>query len=410
MSILSDRRVRLIPAALIAVCISVTAGLAQPLLQITFPVDGAMVSSGQTLNVTVSAVEGVFQLVAVVGEDPIGDVDALASPPYQFAVTIPAGVASRKYRLSAIGTSADGSAIRSSIMIDIERPDQPVKIMNELPSSTINCVGCTFRLDVDGVFSDGARLDITHSSLTTYSSDNAAIAWVDSDGVVTAVGSGAANITITNAGVSTTVPVTVPQPVRVFPSSISLHPSETEQFDAHLAMPPGTDPTVAWSIHPDLGSIDGTGLYTAPSAVDSEKRVVITATSVADPTKSGSADVVLLPSVSVSLDPTSASLSAGGGQWFNATVTNALDQTLKWSISPKFQGAPQSIYLMAQEMGQEATSGFWLQAQELEGAGLQGRGLGELLEGGAAGFGRDAAGVAAARGEFPQQGFEAVDR
>jgi hypothetical protein len=36
-------------------------------------------------------------------------------------------------------------------------------------------------------------------------------------------------------------------------------------------------------------------LYTAPSSVDSATRVVVTATSVADPTKSGSAEVQLLP-------------------------------------------------------------------------------------------------------------------
>jgi hypothetical protein len=118
---------------------------------------------------------------------------------------------------------------------------------------------------------------------------------VPGTGFVTAVGPGTANITITNASVSTTVPVTVPQPVRVLPTAVTLNPSKTRQFHVQLAMPYGTDPTVTWSLHPALGSIDGTGLYTAPSSVDSATRVVVTATSVADPTKSGSAEVQLLP-------------------------------------------------------------------------------------------------------------------
>jgi hypothetical protein len=40
------------------------------------------------------------------------------------------------------------------------------------------------------------------------------------------------------------------------------------------------------------------------------------------------------------------------------------------TINPKFQDARRSICLMAREMGQEVTFGFWLHAQQLQGAGL----------------------------------------
>jgi len=69
---------------------------------------------------------------------------------------------------------------------------------------------------VDGVYADGSRVDLRYSSLTTYSSDNPAVAsvsgtsgYVPGTGFVTAVGPGRASITITNAGKSVVVPVVV---------------------------------------------------------------------------------------------------------------------------------------------------------------------------------------------------------
>jgi uncharacterized protein YjdB len=191
---------------------------------------------------------------------------------------------------------------------------------------------------VTGTFADGANVTLTYSSLTTYAADNSAVATVDSTGLVTAVGPGSAMITMTNAGVSATVPVTVPQPVKVLSSLVTLHPSDTEQFEAHLAMPPGTDPSVTWSLHPTLGTIDDTGLYTAPSSVDSAKRVVVTATLVADPIRSGSAEVQLLPPISVSVTPESATVTAGATRQFNATVVNVPYPTVTWSVSPPGAG------------------------------------------------------------------------
>ena len=64
---------------------------------------------------------------------------------------------------------------------------------------------------------------------------------------------------------------------------------------ASLAINPNLDQSVKWSIYPALGGIDDTGLYTAPSSVAARQSVTVTATSVADPTKSGSAKVWILP-------------------------------------------------------------------------------------------------------------------
>ncbi len=78
----------------------------------------------------------------------------------------------------------------------------------------------------------------------------------------------------------------------VSPSTVTLNASQTQLFTATVAN--STNTAVTWSLSPaGLGTIDSTGLYTAPSTVTSSQKVTVTATSVADPTKTGTATVTL---------------------------------------------------------------------------------------------------------------------
>jgi uncharacterized protein (TIGR03437 family) len=123
--------------------------------------------------------------------------------------------------------------------------------------------------------------------------------------------------------------------VTVSPSSASLLPNSTQQFTATVANTANT--AVTWSISPQTGAIDQTGLYTAPGSVSSSTKVTVTATSQADPTKNGTATITLspTPAVGVTISPTTATLTPGGSQQFTATVTNATVTTVSWSISPQ---------------------------------------------------------------------------
>jgi uncharacterized protein YjdB len=319
--------------ALVVLCAAAMAQ--QPSLKISSPTGGAVVSSGQTLTVTVAASGANFQDVWLGGNLPPGVFfQQVPGTSYQFAAVIPATTSSGTYWLTASGHVPGVSVPDATSNIDVERPDAPVAVAGDPTRLGLEYVGDSRHLLLYGTFADGSKVGLQYSSLTLYTSDNPAVTTVDSTGLVTATGPGFANITITNNGASTTVPVSVPQWVTVMPRSISLNPSGTHQFTPRVVMPPGTDLSVAWSVHPDLGSIDGTGTYTAPSSVDSATRVVVTATLVADPNKSGSANVQLLPPVSISLAPTSATLSAGFTQFFNATVLNAVDLMVNWSVSP----------------------------------------------------------------------------
>lgn len=73
-----------------------------------------------------------------------------------------------------------------------------------------------------------------------------------------------------------------------------LYPGQSITYKARVSGPPAVNPAVTWTISPaDAGEIKG-GTFTAPPTHDGHPTtVVITATSVADPTKSGSVQVHL---------------------------------------------------------------------------------------------------------------------
>jgi hypothetical protein len=90
-------------------------------------------------------------------------------------------------------------------------------------------------------------------------------------------------------------PSTAPPPtgVTVTPGNVILTPSQTQLFTASVS---GTsNQGVTWSLSPAAGSISALGLYIAPQAAPSSATVTITATSVLDPTVSGSTKVTIVP-------------------------------------------------------------------------------------------------------------------
>jgi hypothetical protein len=89
--------------------------------------------------------------------------------------------------------------------------------------------------------------------------------------------------------------------VSVSPGTASLGASATQQFTATVTGP--TNTAVTWSLNPAVGSISASGLYTAPGSISSTSTVKVTATSVADPTKSASASVTLTAGGSSAFTP-----------------------------------------------------------------------------------------------------------
>jgi hypothetical protein len=121
--------------------------------------------------------------------------------------------------------------------------------------------------------------------------------------------------------------------VSVNPVQANLSTGQTQQFTAAVN---GTSNTaVTWSMNPVNGTLSSTGLYTPPSSVVNPTSIAVTATSVADPTASGTATVVLNPSpVSIAVTPGGATLNAGQTQQFTAQVSGTSNTAVTWSLSP----------------------------------------------------------------------------
>lgn len=123
--------------------------------------------------------------------------------------------------------------------------------------------------------------------------------------------------------------------VEVLPSTANVWPGQSRQFAGKVASP--TDTSLLWQIAPSgFGSISSTGLYAAPAVVATGQTVTITATSAVNPNWSNTAVVNLFPSAAITLGPQVATLTPSQTQQFTATVTNATDTSVQWSIQPGF--------------------------------------------------------------------------
>lgn len=163
------------------------------------------------------------------------------------------------------------------------------------------------------LFRDGTTLDVTKSTLINYASDTPAVATVGPQGIITPAGPGAANVTVSYGSLSIVVPVTVPGPFTVAPPLRALYSSQTGQFYARVS---GLgNPSLVWSVTPEgAGSIDDTGLYTAPSSISTPQMVTVTATNAADGTQFATAMVALYPPASITIHPAAATLDSSQTQ------------------------------------------------------------------------------------------------
>jgi hypothetical protein len=170
-----------------------------PLLQISSPGDDAIVNPGQAVNVVVDSPAGAsFTNVGVVGEAPIGFGGIASAVPARLSITIPSDIACRRYMLTAHGLTASGESVESAaIDLDVERPDKPVSLSNQMEQLIMETQGETSQLLLLAKFSDGMILDVSESSRITFQSMDTAVATVDNRGAVTAAGAGTGSVVVT---------------------------------------------------------------------------------------------------------------------------------------------------------------------------------------------------------------------
>ena len=125
--------------------------------------------------------------------------------------------------------------------------------------------------------------------------------------------------------------------VAVTPQSVALNPGAQQAFTAQVTGT--TNSVVNWSLSGPgcaglaCGQITHGGVYTAPATPPIPNVVIVTATSIADATETGSATISINTSVTVAISPTTTQLLTGAQQQFSATVKGSPDTAVTWSVS-----------------------------------------------------------------------------
>jgi uncharacterized protein YjdB len=215
---------------------------------------------------------------------------------------------------------------------------QPVDSVVVTPASAALAPGDTMRLSASLLDASGGTLQGT----VTWSTSDGAIATVDTNGLVKAVGQGASRITASAGAKSGSASITVgPVPVAsvtVAPATATAFEGDTVRFVATLKAADGTvltGRTVSWSTsNGNVATVDGTGLATAQHVAGT---ATITATAGG---QSGSAtlQVDVQPVASVTVKPSSVNMKPGDTVQLTAELRAAdgtilTGRTVTWDTS-----------------------------------------------------------------------------
>jgi hypothetical protein len=183
-----------------------------PPLTISAPVGATVVTSGQSLTVTVAVAPGSYPLgVAIIGQYPLGSapLQPVSGPTLTFTLAIPANATPGAYNITAVSADANGNGLTSApVRVLVERADLPTALNVSPPAVVVSYVGATMPLVVFGTFTGGVQLDVTHSSHLTAVSANPGIAYVQ-NGTIKTAGSGQTTVALTYGQVTATIAVTV---------------------------------------------------------------------------------------------------------------------------------------------------------------------------------------------------------
>ena len=153
-----------------------------------------------------------IELVGIVAQGFVHGSSVLTAPPYQFSFTVPPlptrGLKPGNNQITAVGFTASAGPIYAAVHIMLERPDPPKSVTAGFGELDVP-IGGTKRINVTAIYSDGTTMTVTESSLTTFASQNPAVATVSPWGDVTGVAAGSTNIIVGHLDRRIVVPVRV---------------------------------------------------------------------------------------------------------------------------------------------------------------------------------------------------------
>jgi trimeric autotransporter adhesin len=225
------------------------------------------------------------------------------------------------------------------------------------PSGSTIAPGTNLTFTATGTFSDSSTQIIT--SVSTWASDNVAVATTGGGPVVTAIGPGTANISATFDGVTGSAPLNVSSvtllSIDVDPATAVLAPASRRAYSATGTFSDGSTQNittaVTWtSSNPDVASITAYGQVTAQSP----GTATITA-QLGSVSGNGSLVVESSPLISVQVTPTNATVAEQTGVEFDAIGTFADGSTENLTNSVSWTSSPISVATVSDTAG---TSGL----------------------------------------------------
>ena len=134
---------------------------------------------------------------------PWGGKDFVGSE-FETEVTIPATAAEGSYTITA-ATGSGKKTISDQVTINIGMPSEVKLVSVTVHPSTLQLAlgqrqkdASVYQLVVVGTYSDGKTEDLTRDPATKYTSSNPAVAVVNATGIVSALASGSATVTVTH--------------------------------------------------------------------------------------------------------------------------------------------------------------------------------------------------------------------
>jgi hypothetical protein len=195
--------------------------------------------------------------------------------------------------VTATGPGSTNIIVNGTLFVPVSVP-QPVSVMPPISilyaSQTEQFVATVATSPLPGSVTWSA----SPSGLGTFVSGlYTAPASIPSQQVITITATNAANSAQT---ASVSLLLYPPVSASVAPASVTLGQSQTQQFAATVYNVASGNVAVMWSISPSgVGTVNGTGLYTAPATIASTQTVLLTATSVDNGRVAASASITLTP-------------------------------------------------------------------------------------------------------------------
>ena len=308
--------------------------------QVTVPVTPPTVASISVTPSTLTLIKGKTSQLTATPRDSAGSVLAgqtitWATSSSSVATVSSTGVVTAVATGTATITAASNGHSDSSAITVV---NAPVASVAETPDSATIIIGGSVQLSASALDSSG---NVLTGRTITWSAADSTIASVSASGLVKGVAAGLTQVYATSEGKRDSSTITVseapPASVAVTPSSVSLVVGASKQASATVRDANGnvlTGQTVTWkSSATGVATVSSGGMIQAV-AVGS---ATVTATSGG---KSGTAAITVtqVPVATVSLSPTSATLSVGGTQQLTATLKDSANnvlsgRTITWQSS-----------------------------------------------------------------------------